>query len=136
MSGETKRATLTWREGLVFAGGEPGGPVTVVDGDNASAPGPMLTLLLAAGACSGADVVVILRKMRVGLRELRIELSGVRRESDPRRYASIHLHYHLAGEGLDEPRARRAIALSIEKYCSVIHSLAADIRITHDLTLG
>jgi len=136
MSGETKRATLTWRSGLVFRGGEAGGPETVIDGDNAAAPGPMLTLLLAAGACTGSDVVLILQKMRIPPRELRIELLGVRREQDPRRYTAIHFHYHLAGEGVDEARARRAVELSIARYCSVIHSLAPDIRVTHELTLG
>jgi putative redox protein len=128
--------TLAWQEGLIFRGGEAGGPATVIDGDNAAAPGPMLTLLLAAAACSGADVVSILEKMRVTLRELRIEASGGRRAEHPRRYTSIHLQYHLRGEGLDEARARRAIDLSLEKYCSVIHSLAEDIVLTHGLTLG
>ena len=136
MSGEVKRAALTWRSGLVFTGGQPGGPETLVDGDNAAAPGPMLTLLLAAGACTGADVVVILEKMRVPLRALRIELSGERRAEDPRRYVALHFHYHLSGDGLDESRAGRAVALSIEKYCSVIHSLAPDIRVTHAVTVG
>lgn len=136
MSGETKRATLTWERGLVFRGGEAGHPSLVIDGDNAAGPGPMLTLLLAAGACTGSDVVLILEKMRMPPRALRIELSGERRESDPRRYLAIHFHYHLAGEGIDEPRARRAVELSLAKYCSVIHSLAPDIRVTHELTLG
>ena len=136
MSADTKRISLTWQRGLVFSGGEPGGPAATIDGDNAMAPGPMLTLLLAAGACSGSDVVLILEKMRVPPTELRIELAGVRRAEDPRRYTAIHFHYHLAGDGLDEARARRAIELSIAKYCSVIHSLAPDIRVTHELTLG
>ena len=136
MTAETKRVTLAWQERLVFQGGEPGGPVTTIDGDNASAPGPMLTLLLAAAACTGADVVVILEKMRVVLRGCRIEASGVRREEEPRRYTAIHLEYHLRGEGIDEAKARRAIDLSITKYCSVVHSLAPDIRVTHGLTLG
>jgi putative redox protein len=74
--------------------------------------------------------------MRVTLQELRIEASGDRREQDPRRYTSIHLEYHLRGDGLDEGKARRAIDLSITKYCSVVHSLAPDIRITHGLSLG
>jgi putative redox protein len=74
--------------------------------------------------------------MRVALRELRIEASGVRREEEPRRYTAIHLEYHMRGDGLDEAKARRAIELSITKYCSVVHSLAPDIRITHGLTLG
>lgn len=136
MTAETKRVTLAWQERLVFQGGEPGGPATMIDGDNARAPGPMLTLLLAAASCTGSDVVVILEKMRVTLRELRIEASGVRREEEPRRYTAIHLQYHIRGEGLDEAKARRAIDLSITKYCSVVHSLAPDIRVTHGLTLG
>ena len=124
MTAETKHISLGWTGGLVFRGGEPGGPETTIDGDNEAAPGPMLTLLLAAAACTGADVVVILEKMRVTLRELRIEASGVRREQEPRRYTGLHLEYHLRGEGLDEAKARRAVDLSITKYCSVVSSLA------------
>jgi putative redox protein len=133
---ETKRAVLTWEQGLRFRGSEAGGPAIVVDGDNAAGPGPMLTLLLAAAGCTGSDVVVILRKMRLELRELRIEISGTRREEEPRRYLAIHLDYYLAAEGLDAVKARRAIDLSLEKYCSVIHSLAPDIAVTYSLTLG
>jgi putative redox protein len=134
--GETKRVSLTWKEGLQFVGGAAGGPAAAVDGDNVSAPGPMLTLLLAAASCTASDVVIILKKMQVKLRDLRIDVAGVRRDEEPRRYVAIHFDYHLAGEGLDESKARRAIDLSIEKYCSVIHSLAPDIRITRALTLG
>lgn len=134
--GETKRISLAWKEGLQFVGGAPEGPTTSIDGDNVTAAGPMLTLLLAAASCSGSDVVVILEKMRVKLRELRIDVEGMRRDEEPRRYVAIHFAYHLAGEGLDESKARRAVDLSLQKYCSVIHSLAPDIRITHALTLG
>ena len=136
MGQETKRAVLTWEEGLRFHGGDPAGPSITIDGDNAAGPGPMLSLLLAAAACSGSDVVVILEKMRIKLREFRIEAAGVRREENPRRYIAIHLTYRLSGSGLDEAKARRAIDLSLEKYCSVVHSLAADIAITYELSLA
>jgi putative redox protein len=96
----------------------------------------MLTLLLAGGSCSGSDVVAILQKMRVQLREVRINVTGVRRAQEPRRYVSIHFDYHLAGEGLDQAKATRAIDLSLQKYCSVVHSLAPDIAITYALTLA
>jgi putative redox protein len=136
MTIETKRVSVSWEGGLRFRGGQRGKPATLVDGDNAAAPGPMLTLLLAAASCTGSDVVVILEKMRIRLQELRIEISGVRREEEPRRYTALHLDYHLKGEGLDETKARRAIELSIQKYCSVLYSLAPDIQITHGLTLA
>jgi putative redox protein len=136
VTAETKRITLAWQDRLVFRGGEPDGPQITIDGDNATAPGPMLTLLLAAAACTGSDVVVILEKMRVTLHELRIEARGVRQEQEPRRYTSVHLEYHIKGDGLDEAKARRAIDLSITKYCSVVHSLAPDIRVTYGVVLG
>jgi putative redox protein len=135
MPPETKHVTVEWNGGLKFTGGEPGGPTTLIDADNAEAPGSMLALLLAAASCSAADVVLILQKMRVELRTLRVAVDGLRRETDPKRFVSIHFVWELGGAGLDESKARRAIDLSIEKYCSVIHSLAADVRITYDLRL-
>jgi len=133
---ETKRVSLTWEQGLRFEGGPAEGPLTSIDGDNATAPGPMLTLLLAAASCTGSDIVVILEKMRVHLRRLRIDVAGVRRDQEPRRYVALHFDYHLEGDSLDQAKARRAIDLSLEKYCSVIHSLAPDIAITYAVSLA
>ena len=127
---------MAWRGGMRFEGGVPGGPPVTIDADVVTGPGPMHALLLAVASCSGADVVSILEKMRVVLRDLRIEVRGTRRAEIPRRYVDIHLTFHLAGDGLDETKARRAIDLSIERYCSVMHSLAPDIPVSYDLVLG
>ncbi|MDH4130188.1 MAG: OsmC family peroxiredoxin, partial [Gemmatimonadota bacterium] len=67
---------------------------------------------------------------------LTIEVIGTRRDDHPRRFVNLHLVFDLAGDGLDETKARRAIELSLDKYCSVIHSLAPDITVTHELRLG
>jgi putative redox protein len=136
MAGDTKHVTVTWQEGLQFVGGQVGGPVMTIDGNNAAGPGPMVALLLAAAGCTGSDVVLILEKMRVSFKELQIEVSGVRREKEPRRYVSLHFEYRIAGAGIDVGKARRAIDLSLEKYCSVVHSLAPDIAITYALALA
>jgi putative redox protein len=136
MAREVKRASLNWEQGLRFSGGGSDGPTITIDGDNTVGPGPMLSLLLAAAACSGSDVVLILEKMRVRLDAFTIEMEGTRQEENPRRYVAIHFDYRLRGEGLDPAKARRAIDLSLERYCSVIHSLAPDIAITYALSLG
>jgi putative redox protein len=133
---ETKHVILTWRGDLRFSGGAPGGPAVAVDGDNATAPGPMLQLLLAAASCTGADVVSLLPKMQVGLESLEVRVAGQRRADPPRRYTAIHFDWRIRGSGLDEAKARRAIALSMEKYCSVLNSLAPDIALSYALTLG
>jgi putative redox protein len=136
LTAEVKHIALEWQQGMIFRGGAPDGPQVVIDGDNAQAPGPMLTLLLAAASCTGSDVVLILEKMRVGLRQLRIEVHGTRREDPPRRYTAIRIEFLLAGDDLDESKARRAIDLSLEKYCSVVASLAPDIAFSYGLTLA
>ena len=136
MSAEIKHIALDWERGMIFRGGAPDGPSVIIDGDNVQAPGPMLTLLLAAASCTGSDVVMILEKMRVELRQLRIEVHGTRREEAPRRYTAIRFEFRLAGGGLDEAKARRAIDLSLEKYCSVVASLAPDTAFSYGLTLA
>ncbi|MBP2647661.1 MAG: hypothetical protein H6Q77_1285 [Gemmatimonadetes bacterium] len=133
---ETKHIALAWTGGLRFRGGEPGGPAALIDADNAEAPGPMLQLLMAAASCSGADVVDILAKMREKLTSLEIEAWGDRREEPPRRYTSLRLRFRARGDSLDEAKVRRAIDLSLEKYCSVMHSLATDIPVRYELDLG
>ncbi|HVX89116.1 MAG TPA: OsmC family protein [Gemmatimonadales bacterium] len=136
MAQETKHATLEWLGGLRFTGGGVNAPKTFVDSDGQSAPGPMVTLLVAAASCSATDVVEILKKKKVDLKSLKVEMAGVRREEIPRRYLSIHLVWHLAGTGLDLTKARHAIELSVEKYCSVMSSLAPDIKITNEIHVG
>ena len=130
------KATLVWQHDLEFDGSIPDAPALHIDGDNRAAPGPMAQLLMAAASCTGSDVVLILDKMRVGLTEFRIEAAGTRREQEPRRFLAIHFMYRLRGANLDETKARRAIDLSLEKYCSVVHSLAPDIRRSYDVDVG
>lgn len=130
-----RTALVEWQGGMRFRGGPPGGPTLLVDADGKEAPGPMLTLLVAAAGCAGADVVSILEKMQVQLRKYTMQLTGIRAEDHPRRYLTITFAITLAGDGLDENKARRAIDLSITKYCSVLLSLNPDIGITYELTL-
>jgi putative redox protein len=126
---------VRWRERLLFEGGAAGRPAVLVDGDSAAAASPVELLLVAAATCSAADIVTILEKQRVALRALEIVVRGTRRAEQPRRYTAIHFAVTVAGQGADEVKARRAVDLSLEKYCSVVASLAPDIRISYDLAL-
>ncbi|MGE0438879.1 MAG: OsmC family protein [Gemmatimonadales bacterium] len=130
-----REAVVEWQGGMRFLGGTAGGPAVLVDADGKDAPGPMVTLLVAGAGCSGADIVSILEKMQVKLRKFTMKVTGLRAEEHPRRYLSIKFVVTLAGDGLDEPKARRAIDLSLTKYCSVMQSLNPDIPVTYDLVL-
>ncbi len=131
----SKRVSLTWQHGMAFQGGVEGRPPIAIDAKGETGPGPMDTLLLALAGCTGSDVVSILEKMQFPVRALTIEVAGERRPEHPKRYTSIVLTYRINAPGVPEERARHAIDLSLEKYCSVTHSLAPDIARRYELVL-
>lgn len=136
--GQTRAVRVDWiGEGVKFRGGgtNPETPLVEVDGDGEVGPSPMQSLLMAAAGCTGADIVLMLAKMRVRLSALTIEATGERRTEDPKRFTSVRLRYTLSGENLDRRKADRAIALSLDKYCSVVHSLAPDIDLRYDIEI-
>ena len=132
----TADVTMQWLRDLQFEGSGSGRPAILVDGDTKAATSPVELLLLAAATCTASDVVIILQKQRVKLERLEIAMRGTRREEEPRRYTAIAFHFAVRGEGLDDTKLRRAIDLSLEKYCSVVASLAPDIAISYDVTIA
>lgn len=135
--GETKKVAVGWRAGssLVFEGVGKGGVPITIDGDNAAGPGPMETLLIALAACTGSDIVGILRKKRVDFSAFEVRIEGDRREEYPRRYVAIRMTFDFTAANLTREAAEQAIALSLEKYCSVTHSLNPDIAVTHQIVI-
>ena len=129
---------LRWSgTGLVFEGGAPGGPAVRVDGQGAAGVSPMQALLLSLAGCTGADVVDILGRMRVPLAGLEVRVEGERAPSPPRRYTRVRLVYEVRGvAAADEEKVRRAVALSQEKYCSVLHTLRPDLELHTEIVLG
>ena len=55
-----------------------------------------------------------------------------RAETDPKVFTRIHMHFVVKGRGLAEAKVRRAIDLSIEKYCSATAMLSKTATVTHD----
>lgn len=121
---------------LRFSGGKLDGPEIAVDGDGVVGPSPVTSLLLAIAGCMAADVVDIGRKMRLPLASLSVEAEADRRPEPPRRLTAVRLKYIVSGVAADdEPKVRRAIELSRDTYCSVLHSLREDIPVEIDLEL-
>ena len=130
-SPNVRQVRLRWAgEGLVFHGGPDGGPSVTLDSDVGEGPSPTHFLLLALAGCMAVDVKMILEKSRVPVDSLEVEATGERAESAPRRFISIRLTYTLSGPGEEhEKRLQRALELSRDKYCSVLHSLDPGIEV-------
>ena len=119
-----------WVGDLSFEAGRTGAPKVRIDGDGRSAPSPFDLLLAAIATCASVDVVTILGKQRTPVRALAVRVEANRVESVPRRLASATLHFSIQAPGTTIEKARRAIELSVTKYCSVRSSLIADAPVT------
>jgi putative redox protein len=107
------------------------GHAMVIDSDRDSnkAPGPMELVLVALGACTATDIVIILGKKRQKLESLDVICSGERAAEPPRVWTKLEIVYRLRGQ-LDESAVKHAIELSEEKYCSVAAMLKKTATVT------
>ena len=124
-----KEVRLVWTGvGLAFAGVTADGLQVMIDGDSIVAPAPMEMLLLAVTGCMAIDIRDILKKSRVPLKGLDIVAQGERAGGPPRRYTAIRFVVTVGGvPATARARVERAIALSRDKYCSVLFSMRRDL---------
>ena len=126
------QARVKWVEGMTFLGESASGHQILMDGNAGDkAPSPMEMVLMSAGGCSAIDVVSILQKGRLDVRDCEVKLTSERREEAPRLFTHINLHSIVTGKGLTDKAVERAVALSAEKYCSVALMLGQAVNITH-----
>lgn len=96
---------------------------------------PMQLILAAIGGCSTIDVVNILRKQREPLEDIKITVDGEREPNvEPSLFQDIHVHFALKGN-LSEEKVRKAVDLSMQKYCSVAKTLEKTAKVTYDFTI-
>jgi putative redox protein len=122
---------------MTFVAESGSGHAVVVDaapdvGGSDLGPRPMELVLMGAGSCSAIDVVHILRKSRQAVTDCIVELDAERAPEEPKIFTRIHLHYIVAGKGLQPAHVERAIKLSKEKYCSATIMLAKTAEIDFD----
>jgi putative redox protein len=84
---------------------------------------PMQLLLMGLGACSGIDIVSILKKQKQRIDAFHIEIDGKRQaDVQPSLWESVVVRFLLRGD-IEPGKAQRAVELSMEKYCSVAETL-------------
>lgn len=129
---------VDWIEGLRFRAHPPSGYEFVFDGsddvDEPAGPQPVETMLCAAAACTGMDVISILQKKRQEVKRYRVELVGERPPQGeyPRLVTKIHVRHIVSGENLDPVAVARAVELSDTKYCSILATLRQNIEVTSE----
>ena len=105
-------------------------------GQPSAANNPSQLLLIACAGCVTIDTISILTKGRQDVRRLEIEILALRRDVPPKIVRQLEYHVQIDGPLLTEDKVRRAVELSLTKYCSVSLSLDRSTRFFAQITLN
>lgn len=106
-----------------------------LDGARVNGFGPKALLLSGLAGCSGIDVVDILEKMRVEFSDFEIEVEADQTDEHPKVYKDILILYKLRTDAANEEKVRKAIELSLSKYCGVAAMLQKNSPINYKLEI-
>jgi len=109
-------------------------------GGTHNGPRPKPVVLSALAACTGMDVVSILRKKQVNFTSFSIIAEGEVSEGFPKYYQKIRLVYTLTGAGFKDNedirvKVTRSVRLSRDNYCAVSAMLKGSCDITDEIVL-
>lgn len=106
-----------------------------IDGKREDGFGAKALVLSAIAACSGIDIVDILAKMRVDFSDFEIEAEAEQTEELPRVFKDIFVTYKLKTDKLNKEKVKKAIELSLDKYCGVSAMLKKNSPIHYKLQI-
>lgn len=94
---------------------------------------PKKLMLTALAGCTGIDMAMILKKMRVEVRDIKVSVEGELTESQPSYYKNMHVTYEFFGNDLPQSKIERAVKLSEEEYCGVSALYKLAIPVTSEI---
>ncbi len=121
----TNHITTKWLGNMAFESNNPSGHKFIIDagpddGGEGKGMRPKALMLSSLAGCSGLDVAMLIRKMKLDVRDFTIEINANLTAEHPKYYDVVTLEYHFYGDKLEEKKLQRAVDLSVEKYCGVM----------------
>ncbi len=121
----SNKVTTHWKGGMQFESDNPSGKTVIMDTDVAGGNvryglSPKAMMLSSLAGCSGLDIVSVLEKMRVKDYDLKMVIEGELTNEHPKYYHTVRIDYHFYGDNLNENKIKKAVDLSVEKYCGVM----------------
>ncbi|MEO5682258.1 MAG: OsmC family protein [Chitinophagaceae bacterium] len=116
--------TITyWKAGFAFDSQFKQNSIALDDanasGRDDSGFSPKALLLSGLAGCTGIDIISILDKMKAPYQSIRIETEAAQTEEHPRVFKDISITYYIKIPADYEDKVKRAVDLSLEKYCGV-----------------
>ncbi|GLB53512.1 OsmC-like protein [Neptunitalea chrysea] len=117
--------TTKWLGEMKFESDNPSGLNLTIDaGEESGGHGegyrPKALMLSALAGCSGLDIASLIKKMKLEVEAFDIVTEAELTEEHPKYYKTVAVNYEFFGSNLDEKKLKKAVDLSVEKYCGVM----------------
>lgn len=129
------------KKDMVFEGIDKNGLSITMDaspdsfGQNAG-PTPMNVVLMALGGCSSMDIMFILRKIRDRIKDYKVSINAKNNPKHPKVFTDIELRYSFWGIDIPTEEIKKAVELSLERYCPVNAMLSKSANIKYSIELN
>ena len=130
------KTSTKWKHDGVFESLQEGSDkAIIIDTNKKEGPGPKSLLLSGLAGCSGIDIVEILKKQKVEFSDFSIDVETELTEQHPKVFKDIYISYTIRTDQSNEIKVKKAIDLSLEKYCGVSAMLKKNSAIYYKLQL-
>ena len=128
------KTLTTWVADHQFISEQSGQRISI-DGSLQKGMSPKALLLSGIAGCSAIDVVDILEKMRVSFSQFEVSAEAAQTDEHPRVFTQIDLVYRIDVDAADMDKVKKAVDLSLEKYCGVAAMLRKNSPIGYKIEL-
>ena len=98
-------------------------------------PRPKPLMMVALAGCTGMDVAAILRKMRIEVESMSVEVEGEVTEEHPKRFEKMKVIYRVKGKDVPLASVEKAVNLSKDRYCGVSANYARAFPIEYKIII-
>jgi len=114
---------MAWTDKIAFEGDMDGHKVVidanVESGGSDLGPRPKKLMLTALAGCTGIDVIMILKKMKVEPEAFNVIVEADVTDDHPKHYTKMKVIYQFKGKDLPMEKLEKAVKLSETTYCGV-----------------
>ncbi|WP_066759730.1 OsmC family protein [Crocinitomix algicola] len=129
--------TAHWRQNMQYTVQNPEGEVNLdaspEHGGENKGLRPKALMLTSLAGCTGMDISSLFKKMRIDVSNVSIEVSAELTDEHPKTYKNTHIVYTFQGKNLPEDKIKKAVDLSVNKYCGVIEMFRSFSEVTFEI---
>lgn len=126
------KTTTIWKSGHAFDSYKEHNKIEI---DANGGFNPKALLLSGLAGCTAIDIVDVLEKMRVPFADLKVDVETQQTTEHPKVFKDIHINYIITTAEENRDKVKKAIDLSLDKYCGVAAMLRKNSKIDYTITI-